>query len=220
MKQNKHWMGAVSLWAAFFIWTFLVCRVDVQPAGPLGSRVGLATLNCWVHRLTGVHMTLYTLTDWLGLVPIAICLSFALVGLSQWMGRKSPARVDTRLFVLGGLYVLVIGVYVCFEFVTVNCRPVLIGGVLETSYPSSTTLLVLCVLPSALTEWKEGLGPKWARMGLNLLVWSFVLFMVAGRLVSGVHWFSDIVGSLLISGGLLQTYRWVRGMVWKKQDPA
>ena len=34
----------------------------------------------------------------------------------------------------------------------------------------------------------------------------FIVFMVIGRLVSGVHWLSDIIGGALISAGLVMIY--------------
>ena len=35
----------------------------------------------------------------------------------------------------------------------------------------------------------------------------FSAFMVIGRLVAGVHWLTDIVGSVLLSAGLYALYR-------------
>ena len=72
---------ALSFLAAFALWTVLVRLVDVQPIGPEGSRIGFAAMNGAFHDLTGVHWTLYTITDWMGLLPIAIALGFAVLGL-------------------------------------------------------------------------------------------------------------------------------------------
>ena len=94
---------SVSLLAAFALWTVLLTRADIRPVGPNGSGVGLATLNAAFHRLTGVHMTLYLITDWLGLVPVATCMGFGVLGLVQWIRRKKLRQVDRSLLVLGGL---------------------------------------------------------------------------------------------------------------------
>ena len=195
------------MWLLLFgVWTALVCTVDVCAIGPRGSTEGLATINQFVHNLTNVHFTLYHITDWLGLVPIAFALGFALLGLVQWIKRKHLARVDYTLFVLGGFYVLVIAAYVLFEAVVINYRPVLIHGFLEASYPSSTTLLTLCVMPTAVSQLRSRISNTLLRNVLTLLLTAFTVFMVVGRLLSGVHWITDIIGGTLLSAGLVSAY--------------
>lgn len=191
---------------AFLLWTAAVCFVDVRPIGPLGSEVGLAALNRYVHSLTGVHWGLYGLTDWLGLVPLGVCACFAGLGLKQWIERKSIRKVDGRLLVLGGFYTVVMALYVLFEIWAVNYRPVLINGCLEASYPSSTTMLVLCVMPTAILQMKSRMKKNALRNALLAVISAFTVFMVIGRVLSGVHWISDIIGGILLSSGLVQMY--------------
>ena len=148
MKKNQNVLAGILLLVGFAVWTFLIQEVDVQPIGPNESTVGFAALNGWFHQLTGVHWMLYTLTDWLGLVPIFVCLIFAGIGFVQLVQRKSLFKVDLDIIMLGAYYVLVIFGYLLFEMVPINYRPVLIEGFLEASYPSSTTLLVLSVMPT------------------------------------------------------------------------
>ena len=205
-KSKKQLLVALCLLAAFALWTVLVCTVDVQRIGPLDSAVGLASLNGPVRDLVGVRMPLYTLTDWLGLVPIATALSFAILGLVQWIKRKGLLRVDRDILALGVFYIAVMAVYLLFETVTVNTRPVLIDGRLETSYPSSTTLLTACVMPAAALQLFARMRRGIPRLCLCGGVYGFTAFMVIGRLLSGVHWFTDIVGGLLLSGGLVMLY--------------
>jgi undecaprenyl-diphosphatase len=198
--------AAVSL-AAFAVWTALVRVVDVAPIGPRGSAVGFSTLNAAFHALTGSNMMLYTVTDWLGLVPIAVALAFSVLGLVQWVKRKSIARVDRSILALGIFYVAVMAAYALFECVVINYRPVLIEGCLEGSYPSSTTLLVLCVIPTAMLQCKARIARKGCRRAVLLAMGAFLGFMVIGRVLSGVHWFSDIIGGMLLSAGLVAFYR-------------
>lgn len=205
--MKKRLMISAGFLAAFALWTAAVCLVDVRPIGPHGSAVGLAGLNSAVHDLTGVHLGLYTVTDWLGLVPIATCMGFGALGLGQWIRRKSIRKVDYDILVLGGFYAVTIAAYLFFESVVVNYRPILIDGVLEASYPSSTTTLVLCVMPTAVmqlrTRIKHGIFKRCV-VGTTI---AFIAVMVVGRLLSGVHWFTDIVGGALLSTGLVLTYR-------------
>ena len=206
-KRTKAlWYGGLALLGAFGLWTAVVLLVDRQAVGPLESVVGLATLNVWFHDLTGVHMSLYVWTDWLGLVPIGVAFGFALLGLGQWIKRRRFWQVDRSILILGCYYVVVIGVYVLFETVTVNCRPVLIDGYPETSYPSSTTLLVLSVMPTALSQLWTRVRRPFLRRGIAAVIVAFTVLMVVGRMISGVHWISDIVGGILVSGGLVCLY--------------
>ena len=204
-RLKKLW-AAIGFLTAFVLWTLLVCMVDVKSIGPLASKVGFATFNGFVHDLTGVHMVLYTITDWLGLVPIGVVLSFAILGLIQWIKRKSLMNVDRSLFVLGGFYVVMMVVYALFELVVINYRPVLIDGCLEVSYPSSTTLLVTCVMPTALLHLWERIKHRCIRLCAATAIVVFIAFMVIGRLISGVHWVTDIIGGALLSAGLVLAY--------------
>ena len=189
-RRNLHLLTAgLLLLGAFALWTAAVCLLDVQPIGPNGSSVGFAALNGAVHAALGVHWLLYALTDWLGLVPMGFVFGFAILGLMQLIRRRSLGKVDRDILALGGFYLVVLAAYLLFEKFAVNYRPVLIDGFLEASYPSSTTMLTLCVIPTAMLQ-----------LGI------FTAFMVVGRLLSGVHWLTDIIGGALLSAGLVALY--------------
>ena len=103
MKRNGNrilFTGMIML-LLFTVWTILIQTVDVQAAGQNGTGIGFASLNVWFHKTTGVHMWVYTVTDWLGLVPIVICLIFGAVGLFQLVRRRSLLKVDTDILLLG-----------------------------------------------------------------------------------------------------------------------
>ena len=207
-KENqRNFCIATCMLFAFFLWTATIQFIDVQTIGPQGSSVGFATINGFVHNLTGVHMSLYTITDWLGLVPLAFVMGFALLGLVQWIKRKYLLKVDYSILVLGGFYIVVMAVYMLFEVFAVNYRPVLIGGILEASYPSSTTMLVMCVMPTAVMQFNARIKNNILKRFVASAITAFVVFMVIGRLLSGVHWFTDIIGGALLSTGLVLMYR-------------
>lgn len=197
---------ALGLLAAFALWTLAVKTVDVRTIGPCGSAVGFAAVNGWFHSLTGVHMTLYTITDWLGLVPVAFGFGFAILGLVQWIRRKSICKVDRSILVLGIFYIVTLAAYLLFEEWVINYRPVLIQGFLEASYPSSTTLLVLCVMPTAQFQLRSRIQNPILRRIICASITAFMVFMVVGRLLSGVHWLTDILGGILLASGLVMLY--------------
>lgn len=206
-RTLKNFAAAGLLLAAFLIFTILVQCIDVQPIGPNGSLVGFAAVNGRFHALTGVHWALYYLTDRLELAAIGIAFSFAVLGLLQLIRRRSLWKVDASILILGGFYLIVIGMYLLFNVCVVNYRPVLIGGFLEASYPSSTTLLTLCVLPTAMMQFYSRMPRGTSRTIVLCALGVFTVFMVLARLVSGVHWLTDIIGGVLLSAALVLLYR-------------
>ena len=215
-KGKKNLLFGGILIATFLLWTVLIQTVDVHPLGQNGTNIGFATFNCWFHRLTDVHMTIYTITDWLGLVPLVVCLIFAGVGLIQLIKRKSLFKVDPDIIVLGVYYVVVILSYFIFEIIPINYRPILINGIMEASYPSSTTLLVLCVMPTLIEQIQHRMSCSTLKRIITILAIAFSAFMVISRLISGVHWFTDIVGGVLLSAGLFTVYKAVVMLTIKK----
>ncbi len=206
--KRKTLCAGILLITAFLLFTILIMTVDRQPVGQNGTNIGLATLNCRFHKLTGVNMTLYTVTDWLGLVPIFICTVFGFNGLVQLFKRKSLFKVDRDLIVLGVYYIVVISAYLIFEMIPINYRPVLINGFLEASYPSSTTLLVICVMPTLAERINRRCSNPLLKKATVIFSAVFSVFMIAGRLLSGVHWLTDIVASLLLGIGLFCIYKY------------
>ena len=209
MKKNAKRLfltGSMFL-VAFVVWTLLIQSVDVQPIGQNGTKIGFATFNTWFHHLTGVHMAIYTITDWLGLVPIFICMIFGGVGFVQLIKRRSLFKVDFDIIFLGIYYVIVIFGYLIFEMIPINYRPILIEGFMEASYPSSTTLLVLSVMPTFIFQVKRRVKNTIAIKVMSIIAMLFSMFMVIGRWICGVHWFTDIIGSILLSAGLFYSYR-------------
>ena len=217
-KKNSRlfWVG-VGLLAVFVLWTVLIRFVDVEAIGPRQSSVGFATLNGYIHNLTGVNMSLYIITDWLALVPIGVAFGFAVLGIVQCIKRKSLLKVDRSILTLGGFYIVVMAVYILFEIVVINYRPTLIDGYLEASYPSSTTILVMCVMPTAMMQLRTRIKNDLFRRCVMLTITVFITFMVIGRLVSGVHWITDISGGALLSTAIVLMYYSIGNIVAKSR---
>ena len=208
-SSKKHFIFSFFSFVSFVLWTILIQCVDVKPIGVNDTNVGLATLNGFVHALTGVNMNLYIITDWLGLVPVFVCLSFGVLGFIQLIKRRNLSKVDFDILILGLYYVIVIVCYLLFEMIPINYRPILINGFMEVSYPSSTTLLVLSVMPTLSFQTKYRCKNKVIINFVLIFTIVFSVFMVVGRLISGVHWITDIVGSLFLSAGLFYSYKFV-----------
>ena len=216
-KGKKILITGLVLTALFALWTLLIQTIDVQPAGQNGTDIGFAAVNLWFHGLTGVHMTIYTVTDWLGLVPIFICMIFGGVGFIQLVRRRSFFKVDADILLLGAYYILVIFCYLIFEMIPVNYRPIPIDGFMEASYPSSTTLLVLSVMPTLSFQAHRRINNRTLIIIIDIFAGIFSMFMVLGRTIAGVHWLTDIVGSVLLSSGLYLIYHGSVLLVYRRK---
>jgi len=208
MKRNKKVIIAGISGLLFAVLIILVRFVDVQAIGPEGTRIGLSHLNRFVFEMLGVHMLWYEITDWLGIAAIGAALLFAMVGLVQWIMRRSIWNVDRELLVLGGLYLIVIGLYVRFELVIVNYRPILMPGSThpEASFPSSHTMLVCVIMGSAFLLLGKYVKSDVLCTMLRSICAAIIAITVIGRLFSGMHWLTDILGGILISIMLLNLY--------------
>lgn len=207
MKEKKLLLTGLILILTFVFWTLLIKSIDVRPVGVNGTNVGFSTLNCWFHELIGVHMSIYYITDWLGHVPIFCCFIFGMIGFVQLIKSKSLFKVDFDIIILGIYYIVVIILYLIFEMMPINYRPILIDGILEASYPSSTTLLVLSVMPTVIFQTKRRINNFLSKKIISTAVSLFSVFMIIGRTIAGVHWLTDIIGSIILSAGLYLIYK-------------
>ena len=208
MKRKRKILTASVSGLLFAVLIILVRFVDVQAIGPEGTRIGLSHLNRLVFEKLGVRMLWYEITDWLGIAAISTALLFAVAGLAQWVKRKSIWKVDREILALGALYLIVIGLYVLFELLIVNYRPIIMPGSIhpEASFPSSHTMLVCVIMGSAIPLLGEYVKSDVLCKALRIICAAIIAITVFGRTISGVHWFTDILGGILISVILLNLY--------------
>ena len=198
-KKKRLFLISLALLLVAVLYTFLVKYVDVSNISPDGSKVGFATINSNFKELVGLKMGWYKFTKYLGLVPIAMCGCYALLGLYQLFKNKGFKGVDKRIYALGVFYVVFAIVYVLFEKIALNYRPFIIDGELEASFPSTHTLLAVCICGSSLMVAKYFIKNEKLLKATNLLTWLVMLLIVVGRTLSGVHWLTDIIGGIIIS---------------------
>lgn len=206
-KKHTLFIGG-TLFLSFILFTLLVIKVDVQAIGPHHSTVGLATLNNTVFNFFKVNLIWYHITDWLGLSAVVVALGFSILGLIQFLKRRSVFKVDPDIILLGAVYIITILFYVFFEKYIINYRPILLDGILEPSYPSSHTMFVIIIMGTAVTQLQKRVHSLFIQR-LTIVVCFIIIFLtIMGRLVSGVHWFSDIIGGILLSSSLCTLYHY------------
>ena len=204
-KKKRNFFISTILILVAVVFTILVKVVDVKQVGVNGTSIGFTTINQFVFETIGVNMIWYHITDWIGLVPIFIAMVYSLIGFIQLIKRKSLFKVDKEIILLGLFYIVVILIYIFFEKVIVNYRPILMDGFLEASYPSSHTLMTICLCGSSIILNKKLFNNKMTRV-TDALSLAIIFITVIGRLISGVHWFTDIIGGILISIALLMSF--------------
>ena len=205
MKSKKrNFIISIIFIVLAIVFTILVKVVDVKKLGAGQTDIGFATINQFVFEYFGVNMIWYHITDWLGLIPIFIAITYAFVGLFQLIKRRSLFKVDKEIIILGFFYIIVIILYLFFEKIIVNYRPILMNGFIEASYPSSHTLMTICLCGSSILINKKLFNNKVIKI-VNILSFIIIVITIFGRLISGVHWFTDIVGGVLISLALLMS---------------
>jgi undecaprenyl-diphosphatase len=220
MTKKGKLCAAGLFYVLFLALIVLLCLVDRQPWAE-GTEIGLATVNAWfaiaVAGLNGswgvdgsmdLSLKLYKLTEYLGYFAILVLCVFALIGLVQLIRRRSLKKVDREILTMGGLFVLTLILYVFFEKVVVNCRPIVLPGEsgFEPSFPSSHTVMAIVILGSVSMTLKKYVQNPALRAVLRVLCILLILVMVCCRFLSGCHWFTDILGGVLVSLAMLALF--------------
>jgi len=224
-NTKKSYLFAFILLVIAVVFTVLVSKIDVKPIGPVNpetnvtSEVGFASINGAVHEKLGFNDTFYTISKYAGYLALVLVVFYAFTGLIELLQKKSLKGVNKVLYALAVFYVCVAVVYVLFEVMIINYRPVIMDGELEASFPSSHTMLALCVCGSSLIVSKHIIKKENFRKLLNIGAWIVMLLVVVTRVLSGVHWITDICGGILISLFMLQTLSSVvKSMTAKKGE--
>ena len=217
MKKKKKYYLSIALFVICILYTIFVKIVDVSSIGPEYSKVGFSTMNKAFHDMFTYSEGWYKITKYLGYLPFLLVAYYGIIGFLQWIKRKDFFKIDKPIIALGIFYIMVWATYFFFEKIIINYRPVLMDGVLEASYPSSHTMLAICVCSSSLFISKYYIQKETLRQIVDISTWVVMLVLVIGRAISGVHWLSDIIGGILISGLLISLfYDSIKNMKVKK----
>lgn len=187
------------------IFIVLLKTIDIKCTALINSCIEFATINQFIYNKIEVNLTWYTITDWLGIIPILMSMVYTIVGFKQMIKRKSIKKVDKEIIILGIFYIIVISTYVIFEKYIINYRPIFMNGFLEASFPSSHTLMTICLCGSSIIINNKLFKNNFTKI-LNIISLIIIFITIIGRLISGVHWFTDIIGGILISSYLLMLF--------------
>ena len=213
MKKRLYLLVPITLTVLFIIFTIIVKTVDVYYIAANNSNIGLYTINsnvkAWVESLNKMS-TMTKLSDGILIFSFVFPLVYLIVGIVQWIKRKSLKLVDPHLFVLAGLYVAMVAIYFIFEIAKVNFAPIF-DGKLKPSYPSTHVFFTSCFFFSGIYAAIHLINIE--KKYLRAITYALVIFMLllAGfmRLLSGNHWCTDIFASYILTGMVLSTFIYV-----------
>ncbi|MCQ2450993.1 MAG: phosphatase PAP2 family protein [Clostridia bacterium] len=212
-KKTSYILGAIFT-ALSVVFAVIAKKVDtatyvIENNKYLSVKIGFYKINTYIHNLTGVHMNWYDITDIMGILSIGFGLIFGLVGLIQLIKRKNLFKLDRYIYCLGGTYALLGIIYAAFEKITLNRRPIVMPGedLPEASFPSSHTLLIAVIMITGAIQICRLFADKKAiKISLSAFCILFATVGVLGRFYSGVHWFTDIIESLIITAAICFFY--------------
>ena len=219
-RIQKGYMVGCALLIVFVLFTILVkvagvgtARVKVVAAdgtvapGQEEISVGLSGLNIAASDALGYSGTWYKLSKYLGYVCIAAGGALCLWAVWQAVSRRGIRHIDRDLSCFCLLIIAMMFFYLLFEVLKLNWRPVILDEGLEASYPSTHTLLAICAAGGAAILLSRLKIRRTLRV-LGIAALCFVAFLtVLCRLLSGVHWVTDVLGGVILGAALLQMYR-------------
>ncbi len=207
MKTRKAtFVQPVIMLTVFLLFTILTAMVDYKPIGPRGSEVGLAAVNGFLHSYFGYNDLFYVLSKLLGYICFLIPVVNLGVAIRDIYRKKSLFKVGPDVIGAFCVYVLMALCYILFDTVVLNCRPVLMDGQLEASYPSSHTLLAVTLTLTAALQLNFRDRNLERKSRNQKILAALGILVVVTRFLSGVHWFTDIVGGVLLGLTLAALY--------------
>ncbi len=203
----RNFLTIIILFSSFLLLTTAVMYMDKEAIGPQDSVVGLGKINGYVHETVGLNMKWFIVSEWLGWIALALVPGFSVFGLIQLIKRGSLKRVDDNILILGFFYILVALIYAFFEMCIINYRPVILKESLEASFPSSHSMVVLFIMATSITQFRIRIKNALLKNIVVLISALITIITIAARLLSGVHWFTDILGGILLGATLAFAYQ-------------
>lgn len=195
-----------ALFVVFAVFTIIAKFVDTSLVLTTNTKIGLSSINKPIFDSIKISDAWGTVSTVLFLVAALVALALIVIGVKEFIKTKQLSKVNHKILFLIGLYMLTVFFYFLFEILIVNYRPLLDEGLAKASYPSSHTLLVCVVCLSACFVVPDYIKNKPLKITIISLLILISLLTPVTRMLAGMHWFSDIIGSLLLSAALVMCY--------------
>lgn len=205
-KQGKKWfLAALILTAVFVVLTITVKYVDQKNIG--SQVIGWATINLWWRDIIGVRNFWQIASHIFAAITLIILVMFLVWQAIALLRRKSFRTMPRHWWFFDLTLIALALCYIVFQIMVINFRPLLIDGVAELSYPSSHVLLLATLWPVfILTLSREVKSRPWLRVASVIGIIVMTVGIIA-RLLSGYHWFTDIIGGIMLGAVLTCWYQ-------------
>lgn len=193
-KGMRNWLISAGICGGLFLLLIVfLLTVDVGYAVS-HAPVGLSTVNGFVFEAIGEN------PEWEMVSFVLLIISVLLMcaqGLCIFI-KMIRTRKLWEMVAVGHAWFLALAFYALFEPCIVNYRPVLENGELAASFPSSHTLISV-VLFGVMAVWLAYLLPRSVKKYVIIALLGAAVFISAlARLMMGVHWFTDVLGGMLL----------------------
>lgn len=206
-KQNiRNIIITSSLFLLFIIFTILCKTIDIQPLGANSTNIGFAKFNTSIHDKITSDDIWDKIGDIFMILSIVVVCILLIIGLIQAIRRKNIFKIDKQIICAGIIFAILIVFYLLFELLVINYRPILIDNALEASYPSTHALLVCVVMSITIILSHIYFKKKTYKTLIDLFSSVSILTTCISRLLSGMHWITDIIGAILLSASLVSLY--------------
>ena len=204
-KQNKHmckhkrqswFLIATTLTVFFVVFTLTLKLVDMQSDS--SQFIGWASINIWWRDLIGVHFSWHIISHFIALISLLVLTGILIWQVITVFHRRKLSAL-TRNWWVFDITLLALGLsYLLFQIVAINYRPIQVDGAIEISYPSSHSLLITTTWLLIIFRLRREIQSQTWRRILIIVGWTLMLTGVIARLLCGYHWFTDIVGGVLL----------------------
>lgn len=216
-KINKDFLNSIILFVAFIAYTITASRVDVGPIGPNESKVGLSTINHFFIVVFPWNELFHNISTVLGYIIIAMAFGFFIYTIIDIVKKKSLKKADAGLIALMVYFALIVGIYILFDKVLIiNYRPVILNVVLEPSYPSTHTFMAIAIMLALKTQFEYKIKDEDNKWFATTFCMAIIVATIFTRMVAGVHWFTDIIGGILLGSALASLYNAVARKIYNK----
>lgn len=155
------------------------------------------------------------ITDIILIAALALLGVFAILGLTEWIRRKSLKKVDRELLAMLPSLVLMAATYFIFDkLLILNTRP---NGSGEPSFPSSHTMATTTIFLMAIIALPKYVKNQPLRIVLDAVMLILIALVSVGRVAANMHWASDVIAALIFSVIFAALYLLILKL--KKKEP-